>query len=72
MSLIRELGHIYAAALAERGHEVKDHNDLMNGLVAYHYLDLKGEFEELDREVESVLKVAYEEVAAKIRATWMK
>lgn len=64
--LIKELGHIYAVALAERGHNVKESSDLVNGLVAYHYLDLKGEFEDLDREVESVVKSVYDGVLARI------
>lgn len=39
---IRELGHNFAIALAERGHETKE-SDLMNGLAAYHLLELEGE-----------------------------
>lgn len=44
---VRELGHVFAVALAERGHETKD-SDLMNGLSAYHLLRLNGESARLD------------------------
>ena len=44
---IRELGNLYAVALAERGHEVKE-SDLMSGLAAYHMLKLEGENARLD------------------------
>lgn len=44
---IRELGHNFAIALAERGHEVKE-SDLMNGLAAYHMLKLEGENARMD------------------------
>ena len=44
---IRELGHHFAIALAERGHDTKE-SDLMNGLAAYHMLKLEGENPRLD------------------------
>ena len=44
---IRELGHNFAVALAERGHGVKE-SDLMNGLAAYHMLKLEGENARMD------------------------
>lgn len=44
---IRELGHNFAIALAERGHETKE-SDLMNGLAAYHLLELEGENVRMD------------------------
>jgi len=44
---IRELGHNFAIALAERGHDTKE-SDLMNGLAAYHMLKLEGENARLD------------------------
>jgi len=46
-SEIRELGHTFAVALAERGHDIKE-SDLMNGLAAYHMLKLEGENPRLD------------------------
>jgi hypothetical protein len=44
---IRELGHNFAIALAERGHDTEE-SDLMNGLAAYHILKLEGESARLD------------------------
>jgi len=64
--LLRELGNIYAVALAEKGHNVDDKSDLMNGLAAYYMLDLAGEFEELDESVDAVVRTIYEEVRRKL------
>lgn len=64
--LLRELGNIYAVALAEKGHNVDDKSDLMNGLAAYYMLDLAGEFEELDESVDAVVRIIYEEVRRKL------
>jgi hypothetical protein len=66
ITLLRELGNIYAVALAEKGHNIDDKSDLMNGLAAYYMLDLAGEFEELDDSVDAVVKVVYEEVRRKL------
>ena len=64
--LLRELGNIYAVALAEKGYNVDDKSDLMNGLAAYYMLDLAGEFEELDESVDAVVRIIYEEVRRKL------
>ena len=64
--MLRELGNIYAVALAEKGHNVDDESPLMNGLAAYYILDLKGEFKELDESVDAVLRIVYEEVRRKL------
>lgn len=64
---LEELGHIYAVALAERGHNIDDKSPLMNGLAAYYMLDLKGEFKELDEAVDKIIRIIYEEVRRKIR-----
>ena len=66
LEMLRELGNIYAVALAERGHNVDDKSDLMNGLAAYYMLDLKGEFDELDESVDAVVRIVYEEVVSKL------
>jgi hypothetical protein len=66
LEMLRELGNIYAVALAERGYNVDDKSDLMNGLVAYYMLDLKGEFDELDESVDAVARIVYEEVVSKL------
>ena len=61
LEMLRELGNIYAIALAEKGHNVDDKSDLMNGLAAYFMLDLKGEFDELDESVDVITRIVYEE-----------
>ena len=66
LEMLRELGNIYAVALAERGYNVDDKSDLMAGLAAYYMLDLKGEFDELDESVDAVVRIVYEEVRRKI------
>ena len=52
---IRELGHTFAIALAERGHDTKE-SDLMNGLAAYHMLKLEGESARLDAAHKMVMR----------------
>lgn len=64
--MLKELGNIYAVALAEKGHNIDDKSDLMNGLAAYYMLDLKGEFDELDESVDAVVRIVYEEVRRKL------
>ena len=64
--MLRELGNIYAVALAEKGHNVDDKSDLLNGLAAYYMLDLKGEFDNLDESVDVVVRIVYEEVRRKL------
>ena len=66
LQMLRELGNIYAVALAEKGHNVDDKSDLMNGLAAYYMLDLKGEFDELDESVDVITRIIYEEVVSKL------
>lgn len=65
-SLIEELGHIYAVALAEKGHNVDDKSPLMNGLAAYYILDLKGEFDYLDDSVDKIIRIIYEEAVRRV------
>ena len=62
IEIVRELGNIYAVALAERDHNIDDKSDLMNGLAAYYILDLAEEFDELDESVYKVVRIIYEEV----------
>ena len=66
ITLLRELGNIYAVALAEKGHNIDDKSDLMNGLAAYYMLDLKGEFDYLDESVDKIVRVIYEEVRQRL------
>ena len=55
LAAIRELGHTFAVALAERGHDTKE-SDLMSGLAAYHMLKLEGEDPRLDAAHRSVVR----------------
>ena len=58
---IRELGDFFAVAVMERtGKSIDDSSPLMNGLVAYYQLDLKGVSESCDKAVDMVMKVVYE------------
>lgn len=66
LEMLRELGNIYAVALAEKGHNIDGNSDLMNGLAAYYMLDLKGEFDELDESVDVIARIIYEEVVSKL------
>ena len=66
-SLIEELGHIYAVALAEKGHNVDDKSPLMNGLAAYFMLKLEGEFDHLDKAVDVICRIVYEGVREKLK-----
>lgn len=66
IEMLRELGNVYAVALAEKGHNIDDRSDLMNGLAAYYMLDLAGEFEELDKSVDTAVRIIYEDVRRKL------
>jgi len=66
LQMLKELGNIYAVALAEKGHNIDDKSDFMNGLAAYYMLDLKGEFDELDESIDAVSRIFYEEFKAKV------
>ena len=55
LAAIRELGHTFAVALAERGYDTKE-SDLMSGLAAYHLLKLEGESPRLDAAHRSVVR----------------
>lgn len=66
-SLLEELGHIYAVALAEKGHNVDNKTPLMNGLAAYYMLKLKGEFDYLDKAVDVICRIVYENVREQLK-----
>ena len=64
---IRELGDFFAVAVMERaGKSIEDSSPLMNGLVAYYQLDLKGVSESCDKAVDIVMKVVYESAMEQI------
>lgn len=60
VEMVEELGHIYAVTMAERGYNLDEHTPLMNGLAAYHMLELKNEIKDLDESVHQVVMLAYE------------
>lgn len=63
IELIRNLGNIFVVALQDQiGKKPKSTSPLMNGLVAYEYLKLKGEREDLDEAVDIVVRIVYETV----------
>jgi len=64
--MLTELGNVYVAALAERGHKVEEKAPILNGLAAYYILDMKGEFEELDEGVDEIVRIIYEEAVRKL------
>lgn len=71
--IVRELGHNFAVALAEKvGKKPKSTSDLMNGLVAYNQLTLKGEFEELDEAVDKVMRIIYETMVERVEQDTLK
>jgi hypothetical protein len=69
IELIRNLGNIFVVALQDQtGKKPKSTSPLMNGLVAYEYLNLKGEREDLDEAVDIVVRIVYETVVQQIEA----
>ena len=68
VELVRELGHVFATVLAERGHKIDERSPLMNGIVAYEMLSLKGLDESLDKAVDSVMRIIYEGVIEHIES----
>ena len=73
IELVRELGHIFVVALQDQtGKKPKSTSPLMNGLVAYEYLKLKGEREDLDKAVDIVVRIVYETVVEQIEQDTIK
>lgn len=69
IELIRNLGDIFVVAIQDQtGKKPKSTSPLMNGLVAYEYLKLKGEREDLDKAVDIVVRIVYETVVQQIEA----
>ena len=67
IELIRNLGDIFVVALQDQtGKKPKSTSPLMNGLVAYEQLNLKGEFESLDESIEIVLRMVCEEMCKRV------
>lgn len=73
IELVRNLGDIFVVALQDQtGKKPKSTSPLMNGLVAYEYLKLKGEREDLDEAIDIVVRIVYETVVAQIEADTIK
>ena len=69
IELVRNLGNIFVTVVQEQsGKKPKSTSPLMNGLVAYEYLKLKGEREDLDEAVDIVVRIVYETVVQQIEA----
>ena len=73
IELIRNLGYIFALAIKDQtGKKPKSKSPLMNGIVAYEYLKLKGEREDLDEAIDIVVRIVYETVVEQIEADTIK
>ena len=73
IELIRNLGNIFVKVLQDQtGQKPKSTSPLMNGLVAYEYLKLKGEREDLDEAIDIVVRIVYETVVEQIEADTIK
>ena len=73
IELIRNLGDIFVVAIQDQtGKKPKSTSPLMNGLVAYEYLKLKGEREDLDKAIDIVVRIVYETVVEQIEADTIK
>lgn len=57
---VRELGRVFVAALFAIEKTPKDTSELMNGLVAYSQLNLKGQWDYMDESVDIVMNIIYE------------
>lgn len=69
IELVRNLGDIFVVAVQDQtGKKPKSTSSLMNGLVAYEYLKLKGEREDLDEAIDIVVRIVYETVVQQIEA----
>lgn len=69
IELVRNLGDIFVVALqSQTGKKPKSTSPLMNGIVAYEYLKLKGEREDLDEAVDIVVRIVYETVVQQIES----
>lgn len=64
--MIRNLGQIFADALAKAGHAKPDTGILMHGIAAYSKLNLKGEDERLDE----AYNVVMNDMMEAVRGSW--
>ena len=59
---VRELGRVFVEALFAVEVKPKATSELMNGLVAYEQLGLKGQWDYMDESVDIVMNAVFEEV----------
>jgi hypothetical protein len=63
---VRELGRVFADSIKSvTGKDINNESDLSNGLVAYQYLNLKGQWKIVDESVDIVLRIMYKEFIAR-------
>ena len=67
---LRHLGRLFAEGVfTVTGKEVDTESPLMNGLVAYEVLKLKGTFPYIDESVDIVVRIMYEDFIKKYEGT---
>ena len=70
---VRELGSVFVDALFQRvGKRPKTDSQLMNGLVAYEVLNLKGEWDYIDESVDIVMRIIYKKAIEDIEKDEIK
>jgi hypothetical protein len=62
---VRELGRVFVQALFAIEVKPKATSELMNGLVAYEQLGLKGQWDYMDKSVDIVMNAVYEEAISR-------
>lgn len=65
---IRILGDNFALSMEEIGKPINENSSLMNGLAAYHMLELKGLYQWLDESVDLIVGIAFDEAKKTINA----
>ena len=63
---VRELGRVFVQALFAVEVKPKVTSELMNGLVAYEQLGLKGQWDYMDESVDIVMNAVYEEAISRV------
>lgn len=65
---VREYGHVFVVAMAEKGHSVpEDTSDLINGLAGYEMLNMKGVSSILDEAVDMIKDEVYQGVRQRLK-----
>lgn len=64
---VREYGHIFVVAMAERGLDTGDASDLIQGLSGYEALNMKGVSSILDEAVDMIKDEVYQGVRERLK-----